>query len=219
MNQYIDLYCERLDQGLFAEPINLISNISFIVAGIVHLCKYSNGNISNPFHKKIYLYMIIIILLIGMGSSLFHSFATQWAMIADVIPIGIYLISYLPIYCISTGNDRIKPILLLSLYFIFVTAVGALIPSRMVNGSQNYFGALITLTNLGFLSKLKAHKAYEYLMMASGFLAASLLFRALDQVICPIIPLGTHFLWHICNGIVLYFSLEFIREQISPATA
>lgn len=31
---YIDIYCERLAPGLLAEPLNALSNISFLIAAL-----------------------------------------------------------------------------------------------------------------------------------------------------------------------------------------
>lgn len=32
VSDYVDLYCERLAPGLFGEPLNLLSNLAFLVA-------------------------------------------------------------------------------------------------------------------------------------------------------------------------------------------
>jgi hypothetical protein len=36
----------------------------------------------------------------------------------------------------------------------------------------------------------------------------SLVFRSIDQAVCASFPLGTHFLWHCLNGLVLYLLLR-----------
>jgi hypothetical protein len=36
-----------------------------------------------------------------------------------------------------------------------------------------------------------------------GILAVSLVFRSIDQAVCPGFPLGTHFLWHVLNAVML----------------
>jgi hypothetical protein len=35
----------------------------------------------------------------------------------------------------------------------------------------------------------------------------SLVFRTVDEAVCTAIPIGTHFLWHVCNAIMLYLLL------------
>lgn len=37
---------------------------------------------------------------------------------------------------------------------------------------------------------------------------ASLTFRSIDDAICSHVAIGTHFLWHILNGVVLYLSMR-----------
>jgi len=35
----------------------------------------------------------------------------------------------------------------------------------------------------------------------------SIAFRSIDNAVCPVLPLGTHFLWHCLNACVLYLLL------------
>jgi hypothetical protein len=42
------------------------------------------------------------------------------------------------------------------------------------------------------------------LLLAAGVLLLSLTFRTLDLAICERFAVGTHFLWHLLNGLVLY---------------
>ena len=44
--------------------------------------------------------------------------------------------------------------------------------------------------------------------LASIILFVSLIFRTADQILCPVLPVGTHFFWHILNGLVLALYLE-----------
>ncbi|WP_299134044.1 hypothetical protein [uncultured Amaricoccus sp.] len=34
-------------------------------------------------------------------------------------------------------------------------------------------------------------------------LSLSLVFRSVDQLVCPVFPVGTHFFWHMLNGAML----------------
>jgi hypothetical protein len=45
-------------------------------------------------------------------------------------------------------------------------------------------------------------------LAAGATLAVSLFFRSIDNAICESVPLGTHFLWHLLNGLVLYLLLR-----------
>ena len=46
------------------------------------------------------------------------------------------------------------------------------------------------------------------LSLASSIFFVSLSFRTADQVLCSLVPIGTHFIWHILNGLVLALYLE-----------
>jgi hypothetical protein len=50
--------------------------------------------------------------------------------------------------------------------------------------------------------------------MALGavILIVSLTFRTIDEPLCENIPLGTHFVWHILNGVMLGWMIEVYRR-------
>lgn len=82
----VDLYCERTDPTFWAEPINALTNISFILAawGAWHLARRST-----TLSPVIWL-LLTTIVAIGIGSFLFHTLATSWARVLDVLPILVF---------------------------------------------------------------------------------------------------------------------------------
>ena len=88
-NSYIDIYCERLEPGLWAEPLNAVSNSAFLIAAlIVALGLRGPGNLEARV-------LTAILAAIGVGSFLFHTFATRWAAMADVLPIAAFVLYFL----------------------------------------------------------------------------------------------------------------------------
>ncbi|MEG4207359.1 hypothetical protein QUA20_25970 [Microcoleus sp. Pol7_A1] len=94
MNDYIDLYCERLIPGLWSEPLNAISNVSFIIAA------WAIWQLAQRHHKISPGIWILIALAtsIGIGSFLFHTFATRWANLLKVIPILLFQLGFIWLY-------------------------------------------------------------------------------------------------------------------------
>jgi len=91
----------------------------------------------------------------------------------------------------------------------FAMAWGALLPS--INGSQGYFPVIIVLAGYGLA--LRNHPASAGLLTAAGIFAVSLTFRSIDDAVCGILPIGTHFLWHVLNGLLLgIVLLTFVRH-------
>jgi hypothetical protein len=70
-------------------------------------------------------------------------------------------------------------------------------------GARSYLPAMLALLGVGFWLHASAHKAGLWLIVVAGIFALSLTFRALDQPLCANFLYGTHWLWHVLNGIVL----------------
>jgi hypothetical protein len=195
---FIDQYCERLGPGLLAEPLNLFSNLSFLVAALFALRLQRQ----NPTRASAVL--VALMFAVFIGSSLFHSFATFWAELADVIPISLFSLYYIG-YALR-GKLRRSWALVIAGYaaFFVLTALGARLPSEWFNKSNGYFGTLAGLFILGVIAR-RTDRAYSNALLWGGvFFAVSLVFRSIDELICPSFPFGTHFLWHLINGLLLY---------------
>ena len=84
----IDLYCERTTAAFWAEPVNALTNAAFLMAALIGWrAARSTGRRDGP--------MILLIALtasIGVGSFLFHTVATRWAALADVVPISLFIV-------------------------------------------------------------------------------------------------------------------------------
>ena len=46
------------------------------------------------------------------------------------------------------------------------------------------------------------------LLVALAVFSLALVFRTVDSMICPYFQIGTHFLWHILNGVLVYLSVR-----------
>ena len=54
------------------------------------------------------------------------------------------------------------------------------------------------------------------LFLAAGVFTLSVAFRTVDIAVCAAFPLGTHFLWHSLNGVVLYLLLRALAGGTAP---
>ena len=46
------------------------------------------------------------------------------------------------------------------------------------------------------------------LLAAAGVYLAARFFRTIDNEVCPVLPIGTHFLWHLLIGLVTYLAMR-----------
>jgi len=204
MNSFIDIYCERTQAGLWDEPLNALSNAAFIIAAVAALVlarRYKALNAQT-------VLLIALLAIIGIGSTLFHTFANTWSKFADVLPIVIFQISFIIIYARSVMRlGGVKSAGLVALFFAGSVAAG-MMPYDWLNGSIGYAPALLFLIGFGLYHK-RAHKNEPAIyLIAAALFALSLSFRSVDNAVCDALPIGVHYMWHILNGAVLYLSIR-----------
>lgn len=217
LNDPIDLYCERLHEGFWAEPVNAVSNLAFFAAAVGAYMLWKREGKDDRF---IYL-LIGLAVLVGIGSTLFHTFATRWGLFADAIPIAIFVVAFL-IYTLRRflGQSVAATTIWIALFLAAATTLPRLLPPNFMNNSGFYFPVLGALLILGIVLRVKGGSMRwvggAYLCGAALF-ALSLSFRIVDPSVCAQFPLGTHFLWHGLNGALIYLMLWTVIKEKSAA--
>ena len=212
----INAYCERTDQSYWAEPVNAISNLAFIAAALALLWLWRRGRAND----RSALLLIGIVFLVGIGSFLFHTHANRWSLLADVIPITLFIYVYFFIAMRRMmGLGGVGASVVLAAFFLFSFGVTALLPPGFLAGSGSYLPALLALVVVAGLLHGFGHPSSRALYLAAGVFAVSLTFRTLDQAVCDVVPIGTHFLWHILNGVLLFVLVRAMMQArtILPA--
>lgn len=209
-SQPVDLYCERTDPAFWAEPVNAVSNLSFLIAALVAFLQWRRaGGKDWPVAL-----LIALTAIIGAGSFVFHTVATRGAALFDTIPIAVFIYGYL-FFALRRflGLSLLVSLALLAAFVAFSYAENAIVPRGTFNGSHAYLPALAATLVIGWL--VRHGPGGTYVLMAGATLALSLIFRSIDNAVCASLPLGTHFLWHLLNGAVLYLLLR-AAQTLSP---
>lgn len=209
----IDIYCERLEPSFFAEPFNLWSNLGFIAVAVLGLIYAYKKQVLRYFPAKV---LIVLVFSIGIGSFLFHGFANKWSQLADVLPIGIYIFSYLFLVIKSKFQfSKKQTALTLAAFLLLSLLIPLVIPNELVNGSSSYFGVAVVMLWLYWLVLTKKLTGSRDFLLMVVFFCLSLTFRAVDMALCENNSIGTHFLWHIGNSLVIGISLKIILESFA----
>ena len=214
--QAIDLYCERTGPGLWDEPVNFLSNGAFLLAAWI--AWWQSLSLSREQRGPVIL-LCGLLGAIGIGSGLFHSFATLWAQALDVGPIGLYILVTLNFWLRDAHGDSVRRRMMTMGWLVILSGIfGVLVPPDLVNGSQGYFGVLVFMLWLAFRERYARAPGYFFAGVTAVF-AMSLLCRMVDMNVCPSWPLGTHFLWHVLNAVVCYLPLRayIAIRRLTPA--
>ncbi|GGF58715.1 Ceramidase [Mameliella alba] len=205
----VDGYCERLGSEFWAEPVNAVTNAAFVLAALVMWRRtFGLGRV-----------LCAILAAIGIGSFLFHTFAQPWAGLADVLPILVYVLVY--IYGANRdfwGLGRWASLALTALFIPYAAVTAPLfgmIPG--LGGTSSYAPVPLLIAIYAALLRNRAPGTARGLAIGVAILLASMLARTLDEPLCNVIPLGTHFLWHVLNAVMLGWMIEVWTRHVLAA--
>ncbi len=211
----VNSYCERLDPSYSAEPVNALSNASFLIAAWL-VWRLSEAR-RDPGARL----LILILAAIGVGSYLFHTHARVWAMLADVLPILGFILVYVHLATVRfLGAPVWGGLLAAAAYLPFSALVSRGIErvAGPVNGSVSYMPVAILIAAYALLLARRAPATARGLALGALALCLSLLFRSIDRAVCPAFPLGTHFLWHLLNGAMLGWMIVVLARHRRPGS-
>ena len=119
----ISRWCERVSGGIFREPSNALSNIGFMILGLLMfwiLAKDIKSNTSNQFTglNSISILYAGAALFLGPGSLLMHGTHTEWGEWADNLSMIMYIIIPWLLNIKEMGRWSLK--IFFSSYFIIV---------------------------------------------------------------------------------------------------
>jgi hypothetical protein len=196
----VDAYCERTGPEFWAEPVNALTNLAFLVAALAMLGPALRARDAGA------LVLVAILGAIGIGSFLFHTLAVRWAGLADVLPILAFILAY--VWLASRrflGLSRFAALLPLAAFLPVSAAIAWAMPRLIgpVGGSEGYLGTLAYLAAYAVILLPASPATGGRLLAAALLLALSLTARSLDGALCDRVPLGTHFLWHLLNALLL----------------
>jgi hypothetical protein len=202
----VDNYCERAGPGLLAEPLNLFSNIAYLIVAYIAHKRIRREGIQI---QGSLLVLLTLTYAVGPASATFHTFAQVWAMIVDITPIGLFFNFYF-LFVLRTvyGFSVLKTLLGLGLFITVTVGFFLLVPNDLANGSQMYLGGLLgafVLAKVGTKYNFPEANRFNHLGL---LLFVALVFRTIDSDVCSYLPTGTHYIWHCSTALVTWLAID-----------
>ncbi len=208
--EQIDGYCERTDFSYWSEPLNAVTNAAFLIAAII-MWRRSAGV---PAARL----LCALLFLIGIGSYLFHTFATGWAALADVVPIGVFILTYL----FLSNRDLVglpwwAALLATACFFPYAYVLVPFLDGLPFFHISDFYWTVPILL-LIYALYLRGALGRDF-MIGALILSASITVRSLDELWCTGWPIGTHFVWHCLNAFMLGFMIDVYRRHMLATRA
>jgi len=208
MFEPIDAYCERTSAAYWAEPVNAVTNLAFLIAAVV-MWRRTQGL---PMARA----MCVVLGVIGVGSYLFHTHANRLTALMDVLPI----LAFILLYVFAATRDLLGargwwPWVAVAGFFPYAIGAGAALGAVLPLGSSAAYAPIPPLIlAYAWAVGRSAPRTGWGMALGAGILIASLTFRTLDGPLCDVLPMGTHFLWHVLNGVMLGWMIEVYRRHM-----
>ena len=207
------IYCEVAYMNGFFEPFNAISNLSFIIAAFFLFLFFRKNDIKD--FKS--FWFLLIALLIGAGSFTWHFYRHPITNLFDSIPITLFIASFGYFYALKVfkSNNKAFLFVITSLIIVFIGQIylESIIPIFLGNNGYLYFLMSFLFLVPIFWSKSISKRYFKKGLFLYALFILALTFRQIDIPICSTIPIGSHFIWHILNGIVLYYAVTLLYKN------
>lgn len=196
------IYRERFGNPAFwAEPLNALTNASFLIAAFL-AWDFANRRRATT---RATTALLTLAGVIGFGSFFFHTVPNHFTMWLDIIPIALFQVLFL-----GLAGNRMLGLSRLASAALIIGVVGssfALFPIlKPLNGSLFYAPSFLAMLTIGLVWSRKTNHESYLLVGAACCFALAVTARSVDMIV----PwhFGSHFLWHLLNGVVVYLALR-----------
>lgn len=207
------VYMETQPGRFLAEPWNAVSSLLMLIPALFWLARIKN----DPGRHRFMIYTIILIILGGTGSALFHGFrASVVFLIMDVLPSALLTLSLSIYFWLKVLKKWWHLLFIMVPIFSLRFAFWGQLPEHAaINLSYFVSGLTIGLPLILFLLRTR-FLGWIPVAAAIASFAAALLFRQTDTVPIDFLPMGTHFLWHAFSAVGAFFILKYLYILIHP---
>jgi hemolysin III len=215
-NDFGPIYIETDMSRFPVEPFNTFSNLIFLAIFFYWLVRLW-GN----FRQHKLLTICLPILFVGyIGGTVYHATRSHnvW-LFMDFMPIFTlaFIVAYF--YWYKLLHNHLRILLYVFLPFVLTrTAIRALPYGRHLTISFGYalLGCFLVIPMSAYAIKYKSPHS-RYLVFAITIFGIAILFRVADfeaaETVKSILPMGTHWLWHLFGGIAAFLAIKFVYED------
>jgi len=201
------VYTETDTSRFIVEPWNAFSSLFIMVPAIIWLIK-----IRREQTKYQFIFMCIPLMILGgLGSTIFHAFrASEFFLVMDVLPSALLSVVLSLYFWIKVLRKWWLAVIIIVLSLASRMLLWDTLPmTSAINFSYAITGVVTALPMLIILFRT-SFRNWEYVGFTIAFFILALVLREQDPYPYRLLPMGTHFLWHIFTGFGAYTILAYL---------
>jgi len=215
LNEPVFLVCERNGGGSFNEPLNLMSCAVFFIAAWLLWRDYQQ---TREGHDEERVILVLLITLVGVTSAGFHIAALRFALYEELAAVTLFIaVAGYITFRRELGLAAKPAVACLALLAVLAALADCVPGAYRFNGSAAWLPVVAVMAFLAWTLSRRGHFMATGFLAATGILAAGVIFRFLDPALCRPLPMGTYFVWRLCEGMAFYQVAWALRQRRSAA--
>ena len=182
-----------------AMVLDVWSNLAYVAAAVFSINYILKSGKTHP----LTLFFSGLTLLIGLGSSLFHSYQTGWAQLSDIIPCWTFMMTYIGsalYYMLNISKIRT---------FFYMLAFSA---SLAFTGTFHLeapsvpwipAGVMLWILSVGLYNR--GRQSYYSIGAGALCFTIGLTLKHINPWMLGHLGVGTHWLWHLITALMLVY--------------
>lgn len=197
------IYAETDLTAFISEPWNALSSLAIALPSLYWAIRLNWNFKQYPF----LFFLMPLLFLGGTGSLLFHAFrASRFLLWMDVLPTAIVTLSVSVYFWdkILPHRWQVASVVVPLAFLRFTNFFDYFVGQTAINVGYFVAGFLIFFPIIFFLQKHQFNH-FRSVLISVIFLSLSLVMRRIDYSVAELIPMGSHFLWHIFSGVGAFY--------------
>ncbi len=209
-------YCEYSPFLFTEQPLNTFSSAAFLLVAFL-ICRMVPR--THPRWRLVWP-AVPLCVLIGIGSTLWHTYQQRWALALDIAPIFTFLLVFQCIFLKKFTQWGRGRIVLDMLGLLAAMGVFSLILNDVFLQKSNAFIPVsLWLIYAGMMVGQRYPRQARLCFVAAPVFALAIACRIVDMPLCHEWLAGTHFLWHSFSALTLYIVMLSFRPPASRRPA
>jgi hypothetical protein len=199
-------YCERAGPGAFDEPLNAITNLAFVIAAALAGSRIKAYPTVSPWTRLLPWSLVAV----AIASTVYHTLRSPITFAFDLLSLIVFILGAIFLVLRRAVVNTLQAAVIGILFLGFQIVLLILLPNDVLNGSISH---LVTFLFVLLLMRLIANRYGSIIsegMPVAALYAVAIVFRTIDLTICPRLPIGTHFLWHLTGAVAGFFAIRFV---------